>query len=176
MQERRQEIQMSYSVQDGFLKDSDGGEVPSQAEATLRLIASLPAPEGLEERVQAGLRAAPRKARVLAWPGAFSPVGGWLRAAAAAGIVFVVAGGGWSVYSRVQPGGPVHGVAGPRMVAPGTFTEGGAVRRPQTLVGPVVTPAVKAAAKPKTPAKAAPTGKLVAPAKTKPQAVAPVVQ
>ena len=130
-------------------------------EDTLRLIAGLPAPEGLEERVQAGLRSAPRKARVLAWSGAFSPPGGWMRAAAAAAIVFVVAGGGWGIYSRVQPGDPAHGIAGPRVAAPGGFTEGGAVRRPQTLVGPVVThPAPSATTQPKTPAKPAATAAL----------------
>jgi hypothetical protein len=147
---------MSYLVQDEFSKSLGGGETAGSAEATLRLIAHLPAPDGLEDRVQAGLRTAPRTARVLAWPGAFSPAAGWLRAAAAAAIVFVVAGGGWGIYSRVQPGLPVHGVAGPRMVGPGTFTEGGAVRRPQTLAGPVVTlPPAPARVKPKTPAKAA---------------------
>ena len=126
---------MSYLVQNEFSNNSGAGE----AEETLRLIARLPAPEGLEDRVHAGLRSAPRSARVLAWPAAFSPAGGWLRAAAAAAIVFVVAGGGWGIYSHVQPGEPAHGIAGPRIAAPGGFTEGGAVRRPQTLVGPVVT-------------------------------------
>ncbi len=37
-------------------------------EDTLRLIASLPAPAGLEDRVHKALRAAPRSGRVLAWP------------------------------------------------------------------------------------------------------------
>lgn len=114
------------------------------AETTLRLIASLPAPEGLEERVQAGLRAAPRKARLLAWPEASLPAGGWavrgwMRSVAAAAIVCVVAGGGWSIYSRVQPAQSAHGVVAPRVGAPGGFSEGGAVRRPQTLNGPAVT-------------------------------------
>jgi len=77
---------MSYLVQNEFSNNSGAGE----AEETLRLIARLPAPVGLEDRVHAGLRSAPRSARVLAWPAAFSPAGGWLRAAAAAAIVFVV--------------------------------------------------------------------------------------
>ncbi|MDR3772774.1 MAG: hypothetical protein P4L26_05455 [Terracidiphilus sp.] len=169
---------MNYRVQQGFSNDSGVGE----AEETLRLIARLPAPEGLEERVEAGLRSAPgaarRGARVLAWPGAFSPAAGWLRAAAAAAIVFVVAGGGWGIYSRVQPSEPAHGIAGPQMAAPGGFSEGGAVRRPQTLVGPVVTvPAPPATTKPKTPAKAAATGHKSAGVKrTVASPVAPAVQ
>jgi hypothetical protein len=148
---------------DGFSKDSGGGEEPGSAEATLRLMARLPAPEGLEERVKAGLRNAPRRGRVLAWPGAFSPAVGWQRAAAAAAIVFLVGGGGWGIYSRVQPGQPVHGIAAPRVAGPGQFSAGDAMRRPQTLVGPTVTapagthPAPAAAPRTKTGAKSAAT-------------------
>ncbi|MGO9339936.1 MAG: hypothetical protein ACLPY1_20745 [Terracidiphilus sp.] len=145
---------MSYPDPNGFSKESGVGE----AEATLRLIASLPAPEGLEDRVHAALHRAPRHARVLAWP--VSPAGEWLRAAAAAAIVFVVAGGGWGIYAHVQPGQAGWGIAGPRVGAPGAFSEGGAVRRPQTLVGPTVRiPPVSVTPKPKAPAKpaAAPT-------------------
>lgn len=168
---------MSYLIQNEFSNDSGAGE----AERTLRLIASLSPPEGLEDRVQSGLRAAPRRGRVLAWPAAFSPAGGWLRAAAAAAIVFVVAGGGWRIYSHVQPGVPEHGVAGPHVAGPGTFTEGGAMRRPQTLVGPVVThPPAPATARPKTAAKAgataAPGSKPAAVKKTVAPPAAPVVQ
>jgi len=136
------------------------------AEKTLRLIARLPAPQGLEDRVQAGLRSAPRRGKLLGWP--VAQAGGsqaisWMRAAAAAAIVFVVAGGGWGIYSRVEPGQPTRGIAGPRLASPGGFNEGGAVRRPQTLVGPSVAPSISPAAahpataaapKPKTPAKA----------------------
>lgn len=132
---------MSYSDLNGFSKDSGAGE----AEATLLLIARLPAPGGLEDRVQAGLRSAPRKARILSWPGPLPLAGGWLRAAAAAAIVIVVAGGGWGIYSRVQPSQPMRGVAGPHIGGTGGFSEGGAVRRPQTLVGPVVAPPPTAA-------------------------------
>jgi hypothetical protein len=162
---------MSDLVRNEFSKDLGF----SEAEATLRLIARLPAPEGLEDRVQAGLRAAPRSAKVLAWPGAFSPAGGWLRAAAAAAIVFVVAGGGLGIYSRVAPGVPAHGVVGPRLAAPGGFTEGNAVRRPQTLVGPVAPQ--PATTKPKTAAKAAaPEIKTATPIETAAKPVAPAVQ
>ena len=133
---------MSYPTKNDFHPDSGVGDTPSPAEVTLRLIASLPAPQGLEDRVQASLRAglhsAPRSGRVLAWPARFPLSGEWMRAAAAAAIVCVVAGGGYGIYSRVQPAQPAQGVAGPRMAAPGGFSEGGAVRRPQTLQGPVV--------------------------------------
>ena len=118
------------------VENGSSNNAVSAAEVTLRLIARLPAPEGLEDRVHAGLRAAPRRARVLAWPASRS--GEWMRAAAAAAIVCVVAGGGWGIYARVQPGQGVPGMGGPRLAAPGGFTEGGAVRRPQTLVGPTV--------------------------------------
>jgi hypothetical protein len=139
---------MNYPDPNGFSNDDGAGEV----EAALRLIASLPAPEGLEDRVHAALRVAPRRARVFAWP--VAPAGEWLRAAAAAAIVFVVAGGGWGIYAHVQPGQVVRGVAGPRVGTTGGFSEGGAVRRPQTLMGPTVTPPAPAAtSKTKTPAK-----------------------
>jgi hypothetical protein len=178
---------MSYPDRQGFPKDSGLDEAPSPAEATLRLIARLPAPQGLEDRVQASLRNAPRPARVLAWPVSLST--GWLRAAAAAAIVFVVAGGGWGIYSRVQPGHSPRGAAGPgvtapRLAAPGGFTEGGVVRRPQTLIGPIVAPAVThpataVAPKPKTLAKPAttmPVTKSTAVARSVTPPVAPAVQ
>jgi hypothetical protein len=37
-------------------------------DATLHLLATLPAPRGLKDRVFAGMMAGPRKARVLEWP------------------------------------------------------------------------------------------------------------
>ncbi len=113
------------------------------AEDTLRLIARLPAPAGLEERVHKALRAAPRSGRVLAWPAGFRArtvmQNHWMRAAAAAAIVFVVVGGGWGVYSRVQPGpaGKVI-VMPPRAPGSGGFSGLGAIRTPQTLPGPKV--------------------------------------
>ncbi len=130
---------MDVSVQDRFAGSSAGGY-----EETLRLIASLPAPEGLAERMQAKLAAAPRKARVLSWPEALRPASGWMRAVAAAAIVFVVVGGGWSVSSRVQTGAAARGIALPHVVAPGGFAGAGAMRTPQTLNGPVVSDSEKA--------------------------------
>jgi hypothetical protein len=100
-------------------------------EETLRLIANLPAPSGLEDRLHRSLREAPRKSRVLAWPASSN----WLRSAAAAAIVLVVVGGGWGVYSRVQPGqAPNPGAVPVR----GGFGGAGVVRTPVTLPGPNV--------------------------------------
>ena len=120
------------------------------AEATLRLIATLPAPQGLEERVIAGMQSAPRPARVLYWPGTVSSRGalvqrgwirgGWMRGAAAAAIVFAVAGGGWGIYTRVQPSQPGKMLVMPRSGVPGGFSGAGAIRTPETLHGPVVVP------------------------------------
>jgi hypothetical protein len=110
---------------------------------TLRLIAGLPAPAGLEERVHKALRAAPRSGRVLAWPARFRAKtaleSNWMRAAAAAAIVFVVVGGGWGVYSRVQPG-PVGKVIVMPQPVPGRggFSGAGAIRIPATIPGPKV--------------------------------------
>src|ERR1035437_10280252 len=115
------------------------GDVSSPAETTLRLIAKLPASEGIEDRVMAGVKAAPRGARVLHWPEVLQPAGGWMRSAAAAAIVFVVAGGGWGVYSRVQQPQQARVIVlpphGPAQVG---FSSAGAMRTPQTLNGPVL--------------------------------------
>ncbi len=113
------------------------------AEETLRLIASLPAPAGLEERVDKALRAAPRSGRVLAWPAGFRAravmENHWMRAAAAAAIVFVVVGGGWGVYSRVQPGPAGKVIVMPlRAPSSGGFGGAGAIRTPETLPGPKI--------------------------------------
>jgi hypothetical protein len=113
--------------------------VSDSVESTLRLIARLPVPEGLERRVISGLNAAPRAVRVLHWPAALHPSRSWMRGAAAAAIVFVVAGGGWGVYTRVQPSQPARVlVMPPRAGAGGGFSSAGAMRTPQTLNGPMV--------------------------------------
>lgn len=124
----------------------------STAEDTLRLIASLPAPAGLEERVQSALDAAPRRGRVLAWPRTLRPESGWMRSAAAAAIVFVVAGGGWGVYTRVEQNQPAKVIVMPaRMPESGGFGGAGAIRTPQTLPGPKAPEPVKVIpAQPKT--------------------------
>jgi hypothetical protein len=127
-------------------------------EETLRLIARLPAPDGLEERVRKALREAPRTGRVLAWPARFGSVvameSGWVRAAAAAAIVFVVVGGGWGVYSRVQPGQHGNLIVMPPQTSVSRGLQGaGAMRTPQTLPGPAAPKPLK---KPPAPKKAAP--------------------
>jgi hypothetical protein len=156
---------MNPSLRKPFAPDPNftSGYGAGSAEATLRLIATLPAPEGLADRIQASLISAPRKARVLIWPAALRPQAGWMRAAAAAAIVFVVAGGGWGVYSFVQVGQPAGAKAVPVHVgAPASgFSSAGAMRTPQTLNGPTV-PALASPAKAvpdlvKTPAKATQT-------------------
>jgi hypothetical protein len=126
------------------------------ADETLRLIARLSAPDGLEERVQAGLRAATLtelpKARILRWPVALRlditslQNLAWMqnlaRAAAAAAIVAVVVGGGWGISSRFQPAQPSSAIAvpphGAGQTGQGGFSSAGAMRTPQTLNGPVV--------------------------------------
>jgi hypothetical protein len=67
------------------------------------------------------------------------PTASWMRGAAAAAIVFVVAGGGWGIYSRVHAPVPAKAIVMPPHVgvAPG-FSSAGAMRTPQTLKGPVV--------------------------------------
>jgi len=122
---------------------SNAASGAGEAEKTLRIIASLPAPEGLEDRVNAALQRAPRGARVLPWPTRLRTGRGWVhsglaRSAAAAAIVFVVAGGGWGVYSRVQPAQTPKVIVMPRGAAPGGFSSAGAMRTPQTLNGPVL--------------------------------------
>jgi hypothetical protein len=124
------------------------------ADETLRLIARLSSPEGLEERVQAGLRAATstasRRARILRWPAALRLENVWVqnlaRAAAAAAIVAVVVGGGWGISSRFQPvqpssasAVPPHSAGQTGQTGQGGFSSAGAMRTPQTLNGPVVT-------------------------------------
>jgi hypothetical protein len=131
-------------------------------EETLRLIARLSAPEGLEERVQAGLRAATLtelpKARILRWPVALRLDNDWMRAAAAAAIVAVVVGGGWGISSRFQLAQPSSATAvSQRGAGQSGFSSAGAMRTPQTINGPVVVPT-----------------KAVAPETAKPAAKSPV--
>ena len=129
--------------------NSDSGH--NSGEDTLRLIAGLPAPAGLEERVHKALRAAPRSGRVLSWPAGFRAKtaleSNWMRAAAAAAIVFVVVGGGWGVYSRVQPGPAGKVIVMPQLVPSSGGGISGAIRTPLTIPGPTVKqPAKKSAA------------------------------
>ena len=141
--------------------------VSDSAEATLRLLASLPAPEGIPDRVLArviaGLKTAPPTARILHWPAVLQPGGSFMRGAAAAAIVFVVAGGGWGIYTRIQPSQPARVIVmPPRIPAPGGFSSAGAMRTPQTLNGPVLTLPVAAPPGNTQPGQAKPLKKLPA--------------
>ena len=111
-------------------------ETLREVEQTLKLIATISAPQGLEERVKAGIRSAHRSHGLLAFPSLPSPTENWFRAAAAAAIVFVVIGGGWGIYSRVPAAGPT--AVAPQMRPSNGFSNAGAVRVPQTLQAPVV--------------------------------------
>ena len=121
------------------------------SEETLRLIAKLPPPEGLVDRVQSRLRTAPPAAKLLGWPVALRPVGGWMhgdfvRAVAAASIVCVVAGGAWGIYMHVPPAAAPAAkviVMPARVGSSGGFSSAGAMRTPDTLKGPVLTHNVK---------------------------------
>ncbi|HEY1897807.1 MAG TPA: hypothetical protein VGG62_16120 [Terracidiphilus sp.] len=137
---------MNASPRNGLFPETSDRDLSQSGEDTLRLIASLPAPEGLPDRVHEGLRHAPQTARVLNWRRPIRPSGGWMqstmaRSAAAAAIVCVVAGGGWRIYSRVQPTPAVRVLEMPSRVAPGGggFSQAGAKRVPDTLNGPVLT-------------------------------------
>ncbi len=115
----------------------------AEAEQVLRRVASLPAPEGLEERVKALLTAEPRTGRVLEWPrakdrGVRQADSGWRRGIAAAALVTVVTGGSWGVYLQTQAGHPPAATVRPRLAGPGNFSSAGAIRTPQTLVAPTV--------------------------------------
>ena len=122
-------------------KSIAGAHDSGEFESTLRLIARLAPPEGLEGRVQAGLKAAPAVggARILPWPAALRMDSAWLRSAAAAAIVAVVIGGSWGVYLRVQSIQPVRAITVPlHLSTQGGFSSAGAMRTPQTLNGPMV--------------------------------------
>jgi hypothetical protein len=148
---------MKHPTQNEFSKNPGADAGTSEAEETLRLIARVPVPDGLEDRVRSRLRSsqvhAHHSARILAWP-VLRPASGWMRTAAAAAIVFVVAGGGWGVYSRVQPPQAAKVIVmPPRVVSPGGFSNAGAMRTPSTLNGPTITnPAPAKSGQSKTPA------------------------
>jgi hypothetical protein len=130
---------MNHPVGNGNSNNVVAGGALSEAEATLRLVASLSPPQGLEERLHASLAAAPRRGRILAWPAMLRPGSAWIRSAAAAAIVSVVVGGGWEIYSRIPHAQQAKSVIlVPRGPAQGGFATSGAMRTPQTLNGPLV--------------------------------------
>lgn len=105
------------------------------AEDTLRLIASLPAPDGLADRVQLSLRNTPKSGRLLAWPIALGGYGNALRSVAAAAIVCVVVGGGWRIYSAVQPHASARVLVMPIARPANSFSIGASVHTPDPRVG-----------------------------------------
>lgn len=123
--------------------NNPGRVVKGEPDSTLRLIARLPAPDGLEERVKTGLRTVPvrRAVNMLDWPHTVRVSwieSNWIRGAAAAAIVALVAGGSWGVYSRVQP--KQAQVAIPRVGVSAGFSSANAMRTPKTLDVPVIKP------------------------------------
>ena len=126
------------------------GEPLQRLDETLRIIATVPAPDGLTDRVKGNLRSASRSASVIAWPLAVA-AGGWLhssvvRGAAAAAIVCVVAGGGWQIYSHVQPAASDGAILVPARVGnSGAFSNANARHTPDTLNRPVVPQAAEPA-------------------------------
>lgn len=136
---------MSISPMNGRSSDSNRRESSGTGEDTLRLIANLPAPAGFADRVKAGLATAPETGRILMWRGALTSPGGWMyskvaRSVAAAAIVGIVAGGGWQIYTHVQPAPSATVVAMPAPAGQqgGGFSSAGAKRVPETLQGPVL--------------------------------------
>jgi len=131
---------MNFSPQN----DLDRNAATIDAERSLRLIASLPAPVGIEDRVKDGLRGVPVQTGVIGWP--LSPPNrvGWakvsyMRAAAAAAIVFVVAGGGWGVCKHFGAApGPAADSVPQRIDGGGGLSAAGAKRTPKTVEGPSV--------------------------------------
>ena len=121
---------------------------PGEADATLRLVAKLPAPDGLAERVRGGLRGAHASRRVLSWPAEREPASEWrsywMRGTAAAAIVCVVAGGALRIgqissRTALGNGGNAAAAAAPVRVRPaGGFSSANAVHVPDTLNGPVL--------------------------------------
>jgi hypothetical protein len=121
----------------------DGHSASGDFEETLRLVARLNAPEGLEDRVLTGLQVKPisGRARILAWPVSLRLENAWMRAAAAAAIAAVVIGGGWSVVHHAGTPQSARVITIPQpAAAKGGFSSAGAMRTPQTLNGPVVAP------------------------------------
>jgi hypothetical protein len=111
-----------------------------EADATLRLIASLPVPEGLAERVRGGLHSGTLRegARVLSWPKTARAGIVWLRGAAAAAIVCVVAGGAWWISAKAPAAGGSAAAAPVHVRPAGGFSNASAMHTPDTLKGPVL--------------------------------------
>jgi hypothetical protein len=131
---------MTSSSQNGFDRTAEA----TDAERSLRLLASLPAPTGLEDRLKSGLRNASQNSSPIPWPlssgAARWAQSSYMRGAAAAAIVLVVVGGGWGVYSRFQPVSVPAAQVAPQPMSGGSggFSTAGARRTPKTVEVPVI--------------------------------------
>ena len=112
-------------------------------EETLRRLAQLPAPAGLQERVQTRLAAA-NKQNKRDWRAFFAeffePQSNWRKGLEAAAIVLLVFGVGWGIALSIQAPAPAAQAAPPPVgvTVGGGFSSAGAIRTPQTLQGPAV--------------------------------------
>jgi hypothetical protein len=108
---------------------------------TLRLLAEAPVPVGMETRLLAKLREQPQPRRVLRWPLRVQLAeSAGMRAAAAALLVALLAGGGWGIAALTRPAqqaGASRESVRPALGGEG-FSTAGAMRTPQTLKGPAV--------------------------------------
>jgi hypothetical protein len=124
--------------------DRNGNEeTRHEAEETLRLLAAMPAPEELTDRVHAGLTEAARTAPLKRGFWAY-----WLPAqrfqfAAAAALVLAVVGSTWTVYHRHPQAGAGAQTVHPAAPVPaaGGFGTAGTTRVPPTLKPIKVPPA-----------------------------------
>jgi hypothetical protein len=113
---------------------------------TLHLLTQVEPPKGLAERVQSRLEDEPRRRTHRGLLHLFDPLtpwGNWMRGLAAAAIVAILAGGCWEVFSRSHAPAvtPSASLAAPSTTTTGNgFTSAGAVRKPQTLDGPLARP------------------------------------
>lgn len=120
--------------------DFDRNAATTDAEQSLRLVASLPAPVGIEERVKCGLKDASSQTAVIAWPSSrarWAQVS-YLRGAAAAAIVLMVAGGGWGVYAHFGQAPLPAGAVVPQRIEGGGFSSAAARRTPKTVDGSAI--------------------------------------
>jgi hypothetical protein len=132
-------------------ESAPGNGTLAALDETLRLISSIPAPEGLQNRIQDRIQSAVRaerltetadaspKGRLLRWQNLITLQSAPMRVAAAAAIVCVVIGVGWGICSRLQPAQSAQTVTQPaRPAAQSGFSNAGAMRTPLTVNGPVV--------------------------------------
>jgi len=120
-------------------------------EATLRLLAQLPPPEGLADRVHRSLASAPDPAPSPRFWSLWLPAHR-LQFAGAAVLVTAMAVSSWTILESRRPSSPTAKTTVPRTAADSdrsTFSSADAERRPATLKPIKVPPAPKTSAAPK---------------------------